>query len=284
MRGAVSKPSFPVQAHTSPAVMAPTEPEEKTTPQDDRIKRALSIPKSSLISKFSDAKSRPQIEKKTAALPVKQAPQIHRKPANYAHTTTAHTAASKTPSAAELHFSKAMNKADSHKEPARKAKRRHRVARRLGLSPKVLNAAAGTLAIVLLVGFFAYQNVPNISMRIASARAGFSAQLPDYQPGGFALGGPVQYQPGKITVSFSSNSDNRQYAITQQVSGWNSEALADNYLAANNKDYQTYNDKGRTIYLYDNANATWVSGGIWYQVDGNGVLSNEQLIKVASSL
>lgn len=147
-----------------------------------------------------------------------------------------------------------------------------------------MNAAAGALAIVLLAGFFAYQNIPNISMRVAASRAGFSAKMPGYQPSGFALQGPINYKPGQISLSFKSNSDDRAFNVSQQVSGWNSEALADNYLAANNKEYQTYQDKGRTIYLYDNSRATWVSGGIWYEVDGNGILSSEQLIRVANSL
>ncbi len=280
MRGVVSRPSFPVVAEETPAQPVATKAPVAHT---ERMKRALAVKKSTHISKFGGAHHRSHIEKKVVALPVQPAPQ--KQPANHhktiVKTTTTH-ATSPRQSAAETHFSKAMSKADAHTHHARKTKK-HRVARHLGMSARVLNAAAGALAIIMLAGFFAYQNIPNISMRIAASRAGFSAQLPEYQPSGFALGGPITYGPGMITVSFSSNSDDRHFNIKQQVSNWNSEALADNFLASSGKTYQAYQDKGRTIYLYDNANATWVNGGIWYQVDGNGVLSNEQLIRVANS-
>lgn len=139
------------------------------------------------------------------------------------------------------------------------------------------------LAAVLLTGFVLYQNIPNLSMRIASSKAGFNASLPGYNPSGYTLSGPVVYSPGKITVNFSSNSDDRDYTLTQQVSNWNSQALIDNFFAVKNKDFETYQEKGKTIFLYDDKNATWVSGGVWYQIQDADELSSSQILNIASS-
>lgn len=142
----------------------------------------------------------------------------------------------------------------------------------------------GGLAALLLTGFFVYQNIPNLSMRVASTRAGFSAQLPGYKPAGFSQEKLVSYAPGKVTVSFRSNSDERQFQLTQQSSNWNSQALADNYLAKADKQYQTFQASGKTIYIYDNSSATWVNGGVWYQIEGQSDLSSDQLLKIANSI
>jgi hypothetical protein len=121
-------------------------------------------------------------------------------------------------------------------------------------------------------------------MKVAAARAGFSASMPGYSPSGFAFKGPVQYSAGQVVVSFKSNTDDRNFKLTQQTSSWSSDSLLNNYVAAGGKEYQTYQDRGRTIYIYDGSNATWVNGGVWYQIEGNADLSSDQLVRIASSL
>src|SRR5690606_24866282 len=227
------------------------------------------------------------IQPRTAHLPVKEPPTYVSKPAHHAASVALKSHDNKPSNKAEQHFKRALASAHAHEHASAKKthkKRSRKLATKLGIGHKALNASAAALAFIMLAGFFAYQNIPNISMRIASSRAGFTAKMPQYQPSGFSLAGPIEYEPGRISVAFRSNSDNRSFQVSEQVSGWNSEALADNYLAANSKAYQTYQDKGRTIFLYDDANATWVSGGVWYNIDGNGVLNNDQLIRIANSL
>lgn len=279
MRNAVNRPAIAPLVTQNEITVPASPPETLPQQQPERIKRALAVPKSSLITKFAYPSERKGVKKDISHVPVAPAPKNQSKPH---HHSESH-AAMHTPSSAEKHFNKALEKADSHKHAARRKKEK-KVARRLGMSARSFNTAAAALAIILLAGFFAYQNIPNISMQIASSRAGFAAKLPNYQPSGFALGGPIEYEAGKITVNFTSNTDDRNYSVSQQVSGWNSEALADNFLASQGKEFQTYQDKGRTIYLYDNSNATWVSGGVWYQVNGNEILSSDQLVRIANSL
>lgn len=137
----------------------------------------------------------------------------------------------------------------------------------------------------LVVGFFAYQNAPNLSMRLASARAGLEGSLPSYSPAGFGLQGGVSYKPGQIELSYSSHSDDRSYKIIQSTSSWNSETLVQNYEPlTQNSNYQTIPNKGKTVYVYNGSNATWVDAGVWYRIEGDSKLSSDQLLNVADSL
>lgn len=284
MRKAVKRPTTPkapIHARSHPKTAS------GHTPKYSKIK------KSPLISRFGNTPA--PVHKRVAPLPVKPAPE-------HGHTHNNH------PDMAQEDFSQsnklvhvpkqqlaqqpksplnvALQKATSHDQPkTAKKKLRHRAAHKLGVSPKIVSISASVLAFVLLASFFAYQNAPNFAMHIASSRAGFRASLPDYQPSGYALGGPIDAKPGIITVSFESNSDERSFKVTQRPSSWTSEALFDNFLQDNNgTGHQTFQEKDRTVYIYDGSNATWVSDGIWYQVEGNGHLNNEQLLRIANSL
>lgn len=286
MRHVVKKPK--VIADTAPAAVAPALTPHIQHPhvaQQLRSKQAKTITKSPLISRFGTPTPRPAVTQKTKPLPVVPAP------ASLAHHKPSHAAASHhakkhaTPSASHDHIARAMEKSTSHQNKRlAKPKRRQKVAHKLGVSPRFVSTAAASLSILLLVGFFAYQNVPSIAVRLASSKAGFSAKLPGYSPSGFAMDGPVQAGPGVITMNFASNSDDRAFQLSQRPSAWNSESLANNYLAPKSQAYQTFQEAGKTIYMYDDSNATWVSGGIWYVVEGNSSLSSDQLLRIASSL
>jgi hypothetical protein len=162
--------------------------------------------------------------------------------------------------------------------------KRKKLAHKLGISARAMAISTTVLAGVLLGGFFAIQNVPNLSMRVAAARAGFDASMPGYSPSGFSFKGPIKYSPGQVTISFDSNTDDREYTVTQRSTNWNSDALLSNYVVTSNKQYQTYLDRGRTLYIYDESNATWIDNGVWYQVEGNSDMTTDQLVRIASSI
>ena len=126
--------------------------------------------------------------------------------------------------------------------------------------------------------------MPNLSVRVAAARAGFDANMPGYKPSGYSFSGPINYSPGQVTITFKSNTDNKAYSVTQRASNWNSDALLSNYVVAENKQYQTYLDRGRTLYIYDGSNATWVDNGVWYQVEGDAEITTDQLVRIAASI
>lgn len=282
MRGAVKKPAsqkLHAKAHPASHTVKHVAP-KATQLNHPRLERASSIPKSSLVSRFGGAlqPAEKQAPKKhvVAHLPVKQAPVHH---TAETQPNTHHRARPANP------FDAAVENATSHEQakPA-KLKRKHKIARALHVSPRVVSVGTTALAVVLLGGFFVYQNIPNMAMRVAAARSGVNAHMPGYKPGGYAMNGPITYSAGKITISYKSTSDNRNYKVSQSSSQWNSETLLENYVSVNRRSYQTFQDKGRTIYIYDGNNATWVDRGVWYQIEGAASLSSDQLLRIANSL
>lgn len=171
-------------------------------------------------------------------------------------------------------FEQAIATATAHEEKYA-GKKSHR-----GL--KGLLIASSVASFLLLAGFIAYTNVPQISMHLAAAHAGFAAKLPAYNPVGYSFGN-LSYGPGNVTVSYKEDASHK-FDITQRESSWDSEALLSNFVASANKAYQTYERAGRTIYFFGNNTATWVDNGVWYTVNGNNSLSRSQLLDLASSM
>ena len=150
-------------------------------------------------------------------------------------------------------------------------------------SQRRLNFAASALAVAVLAGFIGYQQLPSMQFQYASSQAGFHAALPGYRPAGFSLG-KLSYQAGAVSVNFHSNSDDRSFALDQKPSGWDSQALRDNFVAISGRTYHTAEAGGRTIYLYGNNNATWVNGGVWYTVQAGSSLTENQVTALAASI
>ncbi len=293
MRSAVKKPtakSIPKAAPITKAHLGQSK---------QRIQTAAQIQQNPLVSHFgSNGETHNNVVKKVGHLPVKE-------PVHTAHSAPHHAPpsvaqviakAGKTASNATVEkknlvaakmIENALASATSHEHPQvqqHHAKRRHRIARRLGISARAVAISTTVLAGVLLGGFFAVQNVPNLSMRVAATQAGFDATMPGYKPSGFSFKGPINYSPGQVTISFKSNTDSRAYELSQRASNWNSEALLANFVLENKQPYQAYEDRGRTLFIYGKSNATWVDNGIWYQIEGSSQLSTDQLIRIASSM
>ncbi len=154
-------------------------------------------------------------------------------------------------------------------------------------SPKVTSIVATSLAAIMLFGYITYLNVPNLALRVAASKAGFSAEMPGYSPNGYRFTGPIAYSPGQITIQFSSNTDTRVYNITQRQTSWDSKSLLDNFVkkeVSSDSLYLTMYDRGLTVYIYEGSSAAWVNGGIWYTVSGDALLNSEQLLRIAASL
>lgn len=146
-----------------------------------------------------------------------------------------------------------------------------------------LNIAAALTAILLLGGYLAYINMPNLSVRVASSRAGIPASFPEYHPDGYRFNGPVTYSPGEVELKFRSNTNDQTYTIKQQASNWDSQAVLDNHVTRQSSNYLTYSEQGLTIFTFGNK-AAWVNGGVLYTIDGNAPLSSEQILKIAASM
>jgi hypothetical protein len=246
----------------------------------ERFDRSKAIAKSRLISRFNDIADQSKLVKKIAVLAVRVEP--------IAEITHHHVPVMNQPPILSKPidiFATAMNDATSHTQKHKQSsKHLNKAARKLGVSSKVLAVSSSVLLVSLLVGFYAYQNAPNAAFRVAAAQAGIRASLPGYKPSGFAMKGPVQTAPGEISVRYQSNADDRSYTLSQKTSSWDSAALLENYVATSRRDYQIMHEAGRTVYIYNHSSATWVDGGIWYQIEGDSSLSSDQLLHIASSM
>lgn len=149
---------------------------------------------------------------------------------------------------------------------------------------RVVAVLSSVFALVLLGGYFTYLNMPSLSVRVAAAQAGIDAGYPNYRPDGYSLNGPVTYSDGRVSMLFKANGGPQAFTLNQQKSGWNSDALLDNYVIPKaGSSYIPYTERGLTIYTFGE-NAAWVNGGIMYTVEGDAPLSNAQLRRIATSL
>ena len=145
-----------------------------------------------------------------------------------------------------------------------------------------LQVASVGLAIMLIGGYFTYLGMPNISTRIAAIQSGINAKYPGYRPSGYALSGPITFKSGEVRMKFAYADGGQSYTITQQKSSLNSAALKET-LTADGGDVQTTTAGGLTIYSTDRT-ASWINGGVLYQITLGGALSSEQVTKIATSL
>lgn len=268
MRKAVKKPA---PKATTQKIENPLRPHIIPSASATKKRHAGGVPRSNMVSRFGapirTAPTKSQVTSSTQP-----------KPAARQQTT----AATKQEHPA---IAKALASATSHEQTKLKKPRLNaRLAKKLRISPKLVSSGAFALAFLFIGGFFTYQNIPGITMKVAATRSGVQGNLPGYRPSGFRLDGGIAYKKGQITINYKSTTDDRNYKLTQDNSAWDSQSLLDNYIATTRNTYQTVQDKGKTIYIYDESNATWVDGGIWYRIEGDSSLNSHQLLRIAASL
>jgi hypothetical protein len=255
----------------------------KKVPQN-RLVRAINSPKSSLVTKFGvNRNNKPQL---SPHLKVQQSPIGNYQPKinepqlkNPVHQIDASTLSPKR-SVFEDHLIKSNTASARAKKDANRKKYK-----KFKLSPKFVSITAVFVAFVLMGGFFAYQNIPSVGMRIAAQKAGFNGSLPGSVPAGYAFKSPILAESNNISVTYQNSADNRNFVLVQRPTNWSSESLLTNYLLDSQFRYQVYRDKGLTVYIYNGSNATWVDKGVWYSVTSEeNSLSSEQLLELASSI
>jgi hypothetical protein len=271
MRSSVKKPSTGFKRHLkiSGSIVNPTAKTPLAAPsrlsvtnqQVLRNQRAASFKQSELINHFRT----PPMQQ--AAKPLSAGDQSWQ-PAP--QTTPA--ALPKSPT--DLLLERAINQATPHEQPTLKGKSKwHRAS--------LITIPIAAAAIVLFIGG---HGLTRVQLRVASAEAGFHTSLPAYQPAGFGLS-QLSYSNNIFSSEFHSKNGAQSYTVTQESTPWDSQGLLDNYVITNSGHaYQTVHVGDRTIYLYGVGDATWVNGGIWYQINSDGSLNNSQLIGVANSL
>jgi hypothetical protein len=246
-----------------------------------RQERARHIQRSGQISKFSAA-AVPNVARSPAQvpLPASEPPVMdmaplpaHAAPHLRVEPAREQTAAAEPRTAAHT---------EAHAKPQVPQKRRR--IRQALKKPKGISLAAAAMSVLVIAGYVLYLNVPNIALRVAASRSGVEASLPGYKPDGFRFSGPVSYSEGSVVLGYSSATDARGYRVTQRSSDWDSQSLLENYVRREGDQYVTFQEKGLTIYVFGGSNAAWVNGGIWYTIEGDSLLSTDQLLKIATSL
>lgn len=153
---------------------------------------------------------------------------------------------------------------------------------------KAFKPSSVALSIVglLLIGAYIWQvNYPNLALKVAGNRAGIAINLPNYLPSDWKLSGPIQSQPGSISYNLANDKKDHQIAVTAAKTDWDSQALADNYVATKSDSYLALQSQGLTVYVYGDNQASWVNNGKWYRLEGSSSgLSQDQIIKMATSL
>lgn len=141
---------------------------------------------------------------------------------------------------------------------------------------------AGSLAMIILGAYLTYLNMPNISMRIAASQAGINASYPEYKPAGYSIKKLAAFENNQVVMEYKNH--DKAIKLTQQASSWDSKTTLENIVKKQAGEvYHTDQTKGLTIYTYGNQ-ATWVNGGILYNLTFDDSLSIDQVHKIATSL
>lgn len=277
MRSGVSKPTIESTKDKKQPIST-----DKKLVNFPRIERAAKAVKSSAVQKFhpeifSSANAQGSNEKPVKTVSANTAKQ--QPPASFSQANQ--------PSSLPVKKSftqSALDKANSHEQTfAENNNLFSRLLDRLThVSSTVKYSAMAILAIVGL-SFAGYLMSPRISVQLAANRSGVAVSMPSYKPAGFQLNRTVEYEAGAMTLHYNSLTDTRNFRIKKASTDWNSEALRNNFVE--NKDlYQTVSSKGKTIYIYNGSNATWVDGGVWYTLEGASALNSDQLLRIADSM
>jgi hypothetical protein len=288
MRQAVKKPApslkrhLKVQGYTGALIEPSLSSIVATRPvqplDSKRLRHANKVAKSRLISHFLPPDPNAPIQVPLAPPQPAKAATMPQTPdaAASTHSTKQHRPSKHASATADM-LARAIDQATSHEEllPPRPAKH--------GRAKRNVSIGAAVGLSVLVLGVIVTQNLSNVRLQMASAKAGFNASLPNYKPAGYSLG-QLNYSDGVVAAQFRNNSDDLQYSVIQKSSSWNNATLRDTFVTPIDSNYRTIDAGGHTIYLYGERYATWVNDGVWYVIQSNGSLSDRQLVDLATSM
>lgn len=280
MRNAVSKPKIRGAAAKAAQIHARR---QRSLTDINRAVRAQKVKKHSKIKKFSNnnvalAQPAPAPKSSAAAMQaVSASPSLSTR-------TMASIAGSMSSQQLERLLDQALIRADSHKQLRPVSASRSSAFRRLRIIPRWAAISASLLIVIIAGSFFAWNNMPEISVRLAAARANLPVSLPGYTPSGFDVSGPISYSKGSVSINFRAKNDSyKTFTITQQKSAWDSQTLQSNVPKSDQ--VQTSQINGTTVYIYGTSNdATWVDGGIKYTIKDQASLTSDQILKIAGSM
>ncbi|HET7827604.1 MAG TPA: DUF4367 domain-containing protein [Candidatus Saccharimonadales bacterium] len=184
----------------------------------------------------------------------------------------------------ERMLDEALTKATAHKEALKYHAARH-FWQRPGFFSKNRRLKLSVL-LILVTGlslFFAWQKIPQLSIKVAALRAHIQASAPAYEPAGYKVSGPAKSLDHAVTIQYASASDkSKVYTVQEQSSTQDSSSLiADN--SSSSQPVQTAQANGIPIVIVKNT-AKCVSDGLMTTVTNNAGLSADELLNIAKSV
>ena len=149
---------------------------------------------------------------------------------------------------------------------------------------RILLALSCATAAVFAIVYFVNLNMPDISLKVAAMQTGIEASYPSYIPRDYSLSDIVS-EDGKVILNFSKSGSDDAFALTEERSAWDSNALYANYVKEEfGENYIIVREQGLSIYI-SGSNAAWVNGGIVYKLGAtSGTLTKKQICSIAVSL
>lgn len=156
--------------------------------------------------------------------------------------------------------------------------------RKASAGKRFLIAFSASAAVVAILGLIVRFNMPDVSVKVAAMQTGIEATYPTYIPRGYQLNAVTTDKENGITMEFG-DSEKHTFTINEKKSSWDSNALLNNYVKERwGSNYTALREHGITIYVSD-GNATWVNGGLVYNLASeNGVLTKKQIKNIVTSL
>jgi len=284
MRAAVKRPApslrrqVHAQTRTDVLVKSPrlhVAPKHSVAAVDEqRSRRATTVAKSKFIRRFAPDQAswfrQPMTPATTEAAAVTVKPAQSARP--IAHNRSMDV------------FQRALATATAHEQPAVQTKKHVRKASRQPRAHhRLASVVAVSLAVVILAGFFTYQNKAAITLRYASAKAGFHATLPANQPSGFAAS-KFRYSAGQVAIQYTKPGTSRNYTLSQKRTNLTDQDVLTASNIPRSGSFQTLQQGGNTIYIYGQGDAAWVNNGIFYQITSDGNLSTADILSIVTSV
>lgn len=247
-----------------------------------RASRAKSLLKSPKISRYSPPPAHSESAKPKAAPTVAASAATPVKVMNTAPRPLPSMVTSASHYRLERLLDHALASADAHKQLLR-GQRKRSGWRSFWRVPRWASLSILTVAVLTTAGYAAWQNLPQLSLRLAAMRSEVSATVPSYSPSGYDFSGPAAVKDSAVLITYKSAEDAAQnYTISQQASKWDSTTLLSNFVNPADQNYQTSQVNGKTVYIYgDGRKAAWVSDGKLYNITSNANIDSEQLLKIA---
>ncbi len=144
-------------------------------------------------------------------------------------------------------------------------------------------AVVMTVIGLALLGAFLWQaNATDIQVKLASLRAGLTASVPGFVPGGWSKAQSLKASEGG--VGYELVKDGKALKVEQQKSDWDSQAVLEQYVLRRSTDYLALQSQGLTIYMYGDNQAAWVNQGTFYTLSGDHGIEQDDIIRMATSL